>query len=83
MYTLGVEIGIGQQRIDPDSTHRLAQRLVELHQIGGRATTRYRREDHVTLAVDREDNLRKVRVSPVAARVPLCLTLGEIAADVS
>jgi hypothetical protein len=83
MDTLGVEIGICQQRVDLDSAHRLAQHLVKLHQIGGRSTPRYCREDHVTLAVDREDNLRKVRVGPVAARIPVCLALGEIATDVA
>jgi hypothetical protein len=51
--------------------------------IGGRTMARYRHEDLVTLGVDREVNLRKVRVSAVAARVPVCPTFGELATDVA
>jgi hypothetical protein len=83
MQPLGVEVRVGQQHVDPGAPRRLAPGPAELHQVGGRPPAGDRREDHVAPAVDHEDGLREVRVSPVAAVIPVGLPLREVAADVA
>jgi hypothetical protein len=61
---LGVEVGVGQQRPDPRPPHRLRKRPPELHQVGARAPAGHRREDQVAVAIDHEDDLGEVGVSP-------------------
>ena len=75
---LGVEVGIGQEHLDPGPAHRLAERPAELHQVGRRPPPRDRREDQVAGAIDHEDDLRVVRISPVAVGIPVRLPLGEV-----
>ena len=80
---LGVEVSVGQEHLDPGAPRRLTPRPPELNQVGRRPTAGDRRQDHVALAVDHEDDLREVGVSPVPVGVPVRLPLREVAADVA
>ena len=83
MNPFGVEVGIGQEGLDPRAADCLTEGLAELHQVAGRPPPRDRREDQVAVAVDHEDDLGVVRVSPVPIGIPVGLPLGVVAADVS